>query len=82
MKVTEAVRLLETEVTGVLYRPLSIELGEARTIDTQALISWTPNDTVVITALTAVPMGLETVNSQDIKVYNVLPKNIWPAPKL
>ena len=57
----------ETEVTGVLYRPLSIELGEARTIDTQALISWTPNDTVVITALTAVPMGLETVNSQDIK---------------
>lgn len=27
----------ETEVTGVLYRPLSIELGEARTIDTQAL---------------------------------------------
>ena len=61
----------ETEVTGVLYRPLSIELGEARTIDTQALISWTPNDTVVITALTAVPMGLETVNSQDIKVYNV-----------
>lgn len=61
----------ETEVTGVLYRPLSIELGEARTIDTQALISWMPNDTVVITALTAVPMGLETVNSQDIKVYNV-----------
>ncbi len=61
----------ETEVTGILYRPLSIELGEARTIDTQALISWTPNDTVVITALTAVPMGLETVNSQDIKVYNV-----------
>lgn len=35
----------ETEVTGVLYRPLSIELGEARTIDTQALISWMPNDT-------------------------------------
>ena len=61
----------ETEVTGILYRPLSIELGEARTIDTQALISWTPNDTVVITALAAVPMGLETVNSQDIKVYNV-----------
>lgn len=61
----------ETEVTGILYRPLSIELGEARTIDTQALISWTPNDTVVITALTAVPMGTETVNSQDIKVYNV-----------
>lgn len=61
----------ETEVTGILYRPLSIELGEARTIDTQALISWMPNDTVVITALTAVPMGLETVNSQDIKVYNV-----------
>ena len=57
----------ETEVTGILYRPLSIELGEARTIDTQALISWTPNDTVVITALTAVPMGLETVNSQDIE---------------
>ena len=61
----------ETEVTGILYRPLSIELGEARTIDTQALISWTPNDTVVITAMTAVPMGLDTVNYQEIKVYNV-----------
>lgn len=72
----------ETEVTGVLYRPLSIELGEARTIDTQALISWTPNDTVVITALTAVPMGLETVNSQDIKVYNVSSKEYLAGSKI
>lgn len=72
----------ETEVTGILYRPLSIELGEARTIDTQALISWTPNDTVVITALTAVPMGLETVNSQDIKVYNVSPEEYLAGSKI
>ncbi|UVV60726.1 fibronectin type III domain-containing protein [Bacteroides thetaiotaomicron] len=72
----------ETEVTGILYRPLSIELGEARTIDTQALISWTPNDTVVITALTAVPMGLETVNSQDIKVYNVSSEEYLAVPKI
>lgn len=72
----------ETEVTGVLYRPLSIELGEARTIDTQALISWTPNDTVVITALTAVPMGLETVNSQDIKVYNVSSEEYLAGSKI
>ena len=72
----------ETEVTGVLYRPLSIELGEARTIDTQALISWMPNDTVVITALTAVPMGLETVNSQDIKVYNVSSEEYLAGSKI
>lgn len=72
----------ETEVTGILYRPLSIELGEARTIDTQALISWTPNDTVVITALTAVPMGLETVNSQDIKVYNVSSEEYLAGSKI
>ena len=72
----------ETEVTGVRYRPLSIELGEARTIDTQALISWTPNDTVVITALTAVPMGLETVNSQDIKVYNVSSEEYLAGSKI
>ncbi len=72
----------ETEVTGVLYRPLSIELGEARTIDTQALISWTPNDTVVITALTAVPMGLETVYSQDIKVYNVSSEEYLAGSKI
>lgn len=72
----------ETEVTGVLYRPLSIELGEARTIDTQALISWTPNDTVVITALTAVPIGLETVNSQDIKVYNVSSEEYLAGSKI
>ena len=72
----------ETEVTGVLYRPLSIELGEARTIDTLALISWTPNDTVVITALTAVPMGLETVNSQDIKVYNVSSEEYLAGSKI
>ena len=72
----------ETEVTGILYRPLSIELGEARTIDTQALISWTPNDTVVITALTAVPMGLETVNSQDIKVYNVSSEEYLAGAKI
>lgn len=72
----------ETEVTGVLYCPLSIELGEARTIDTQALISWTPNDTVVITALTAVPMGLETVNSQDIKVYNVSSEEYLAGSKI
>lgn len=72
----------ETEVTGVLYRPLSIELGEARTIDTQALISWTPNDTVVITALTAVPMGTETVNSQDIKVYNVSSEEYLAGSKI
>ena len=72
----------ETEVTGVLFRPLSIELGEARTIDTQALISWTPNDTVVITALTAVPMGLETVNSQDIKVYNVSSEEYLAGSKI
>lgn len=72
----------ETEVTGVLYRPLSIELGEARTIDTQALISWMPNDTVVITALTAVPMRLETVNSQDIKVYNVSSEEYLAGSKI
>ena len=72
----------DTEVTGILYRPLSIELGEARTIDTQALISWTPNDTVVITALTAVPMGLETVNSQDIKVYNVSSEEYLAGSKI
>lgn len=72
----------ETEVTGILYRPLSIELGEARTIDTQALISWTPNDTVVITALTAVPMGLETVNFQDIKVYNVSSEEYLAGSKI
>ena len=72
----------ETEVTGVLYRPLSIELGEARTIDTQALISWMPNDTVVITALTAVPIGLETVNSQDIKVYNVSSEEYLAGSKI
>ena len=72
----------ETEVTGILYRPLSIELGEARTIDTQALISWTPNETVVITALTAVPMGLETVNSQDIKVYNVSSEEYLAGSKI
>lgn len=72
----------ETEVTGVLYRPLSIELGEARTIDTQALISWMPNDTVVITALTAVPMGLETVNFQDIKVYNVSSEEYLAGSKI
>lgn len=72
----------ETEVTGILYRPLSIELGEARTLDTQALISWTPNDTVVITALTAVPMGLETVNSQDIKVYNVSSEEYLAGSKI
>ena len=72
----------ETEVTGILYRPLSIELGEARTIDTQALISWTPNDTVVITALTAVPMGLETANSQDIKVYNVSSEEYLAGSKI
>lgn len=72
----------ETEVTGILYRPLSIELGEARTIDTQALISWTPNDTVVITALTAVPIGLETVNSQDIKVYNVSSEEYLAGSKI
>ena len=72
----------ETEVTGILYRPLSIELGEARTIDTQALISWTPNDTVVITALTAVPMGLETVNSHDIKVYNVSSEEYLAGSKI
>ena len=72
----------ETEVTGVLYRPLSIELGEARTIDAQALISWMPNDTVVITALTAVPMGLETVNSQDIKVYNVSSEEYLAGSKI
>ena len=72
----------ETEVTGILYRPLSIELGEARTIDTQALISWTPNDTVVITALTAVLMGLETVNSQDIKVYNVSSEEYLAGSKI
>ena len=72
----------ETEVTGILYRLLSIELGEARTIDTQALISWTPNDTVVITALTAVPMGLETVNSQDIKVYNVSSEEYLAGSKI
>lgn len=72
----------ETEVTGILYRPLSIELGEARTIDTQALISWTPNDTVVITVLTAVPMGLETVNSQDIKVYNVSSEEYLAGSKI
>ena len=72
----------ETEVTGILYRPLSIELGEARTIDTQALISWTPNDTVVITALTAVPMGLETVNSQDKKVYNVSSEEYLAGSKI
>lgn len=72
----------ETEVTGILYRPLSIELGEARTIDTQALISWTPNDTVVITALTAVPMGTETINSQDIKVYNVSSEEYLAGSKI
>ena len=72
----------ETEVTGILYRPLSIELGEARTIDTQALISWTPNDTVVITALTAVPMGTETVNSQDINVYNVSSEEYLAGSKI
>lgn len=72
----------ETEVTGILYRPLSIELGDARTIDTQALISWTPNDTVVITALTAIPMGTETVNSQDIKVYNVSSEEYLAGSKI
>ena len=72
----------ETEVTGILYRPLSIELGDARTIDTQALISWTPNDTVVITALTVVPMSTETVNSQDIKVYNVSSEEYLAGSKI
>lgn len=61
----------ETEVTGILYRPLSIELKESRAIDTKALVAWIPNDTVVITALTAVPMGTEEVSTQTMKVYPV-----------
>lgn len=61
----------ETEVTGILYRPLSIELKESRAIDTKALIAWEPNDTVVITALTAIPMGTEGGASQEIKTYQV-----------
>lgn len=61
----------ETEVTGILYRPLSIELKESRAIDTKALIAWEPNDTVVITALTAIPMGTEGGTSQEIKTYQV-----------
>ena len=59
------------EVTGILYRPLSIELKESRAIDTKALVAWIPNDTVVITALTAVPMGTEEVSTQTMKVYPV-----------
>lgn len=61
----------ETEVTGILNRPISIELKEARTIDTQARISWLPNDTVLITALTAIPLTTDGPDSQEPKVYPV-----------
>lgn len=61
----------ETEVTGILYRPLSIELKESRAIDTKVLIAWTPNDTIVITALTAIPVGTEETATQAMKVYPV-----------
>ena len=71
----------ETEVTGILYRPLSIELKETRTIDTQALISWSPNDTVVITALTAVPVGAED-DSQEMKVYQVSSEEYMAGSKI
>lgn len=71
----------ETEVTGILYRPLSIELKETRTIDTQALISWSPNDTVVITALTAVPVGAED-DSQEMKVYQVSSEEYLAGSKI
>ena len=36
----------------------------------------------MITALTAVPMGLETVNSQDIKVYNVSSEEYLAGSKI
>ena len=45
----------ETEVTGILYRPLSIELKETRTIDTQALISWSPNNRTIFHYLYILP---------------------------
>lgn len=61
----------ETEVTGILYRPLSIELKEPRTIDRKALITWAPNDTVVITAITAAPLEAEDAELQNQKVYSV-----------
>ena len=68
-------------MTGILYRPLSIELKETRTIDTQALISWSPNDTVVITALTAVPVGAED-DSQEMKVYQVSSEEYLAGSKI
>lgn len=71
----------ETEVTGILYRPLSIELKESRTIDTQALISWSPNDTIVITALTAVPVGAED-DSQEMKLYQVSSEEYQAGSKI
>ncbi len=72
----------ETEVTGMLYRPLSIELGEMRAIDTQARISWTPNDTVVITALTAIPVDAIGDDTQAPKVYHVSSEEYLAGSKI
>lgn len=72
----------ETEVTGILYRPLSIELKEARAIDTSALIAWEPNDTVVITALTAVPAEMEGGMQQETKVYQVSSEEYLSGSKI
>lgn len=72
----------ETGVTGILYRPLSIELNESRTIDTQALISWLPNDTIVITALTAVPIEATEGASQEMKVYKVSSEEYQAGSKI
>lgn len=72
----------ETEVTGILYRPLSIELKETRTVDTKALITWNPNDTVVITALTAAPLETEGAEQQEPKVYPVSSEEYLAGSKI
>lgn len=61
----------ETEATGLLSRPLTIDLGETRTIDTQARIFWNPNDSVIITALSAIPVVDGVQQTDNAKIFTV-----------
>lgn len=61
----------ETDATGILVRPLAIDLKQARAIDTKARISWVPNDTVTITALTVVANTTGENAEAEVKTYPV-----------
>lgn len=69
----------ETDAITLVYPTI---LGQTKTIDTQARITWTPTDEFTITAITATALNEDGSESEEVKTYEVAAEEYAAGEKI